>query len=60
MRLRLPFHDRRFWLALLLGVIGLGIAGCATEESENDSTRPWASPEGYQNGNLPSSMTQPH
>jgi hypothetical protein len=50
---------RTLWLALLTG-IGLGLAGCATEESSNESTRPWNSPEGWQNGSLPPGMVQPH
>jgi hypothetical protein len=49
---------RQLWLALL-AAIGLGLAGCATEESSNDSTRPWNSPEGWQNGSLPAGMMQP-
>jgi len=49
---------RQLWLALL-AAIGLGLAGCATEESSNESTRPWNSPEGWQNGSLPAGMMQP-
>jgi hypothetical protein len=50
---------RRVWAALLLAVIGAGLVGCATEESANDSPRPWNTPEGWQNGSLPGMMTQP-
>jgi len=48
----------RLWLALALLAVGLGGFGCATteDEPENTSTKPWNSPEGWQNGNLPSNM----
>jgi hypothetical protein len=49
---------RNHWLqlALLLAMIGLGCAGCASTDAENTSARPWNSPEGWQYGTLPSSM----
>jgi hypothetical protein len=47
-------------LALLLAVLGLGAAGCASTEPDNLSSRPWNSPEGWQNGSMPMGMTQPH
>ncbi|MFO1478397.1 MAG: hypothetical protein U1F98_17330 [Verrucomicrobiota bacterium] len=47
-------------LALLLGICALGLAGCSTTESDNASSRPWNSPQGWENGALPASMTQPH
>jgi len=40
---------------LLLG--SLGLAGCATEESDNMSARPWDSPKTWENG-LPSTITE--
>jgi len=48
------------YLILLLVLAGavLGCAGCATEP-ENESTRPWNTPEGWQNGAFPM-LTQPH
>jgi hypothetical protein len=45
------------WLALL--AVGLGGFGCATDEPDNASSKPWNSPEGYQNGALPGMMQQP-
>jgi len=45
------------WLALL--AIGWGCLGCATDEPDNASSKPWNSPEGYQNGALPGMMQQP-
>jgi hypothetical protein len=55
----LRFIIRRQLCFVLLAAIGLGLAGCATEESSNESTRPWNSPEGWQNGSLPAGMIQP-
>jgi hypothetical protein len=51
---------RRSWLVLLLAVVGLEVAGCSSTESDNMSSRPWNTPEGWQNGGLPANMTQPH
>ena len=60
--MQLPRLITRFplWLLLLLVVIGLGVAGCASTESANDSPRPWSSPEGWQNGMIPGALTEPH
>jgi hypothetical protein len=51
----------RLPLCVILAALGLGCAGCATDKAEPDnlSSRPWNSPEGWQNGNIPSSMLQP-
>ena len=51
---------RRIWLVLALSVVALGGFGCGTTGSDPDnaSSKPWNSPEGYQNGNLPSGMFQ--
>lgn len=45
------------WLALL--AVALGGFGCGTDEPDNASSKPWNSPEGYQNGALPGMMQQP-
>jgi hypothetical protein len=42
-----------FLLLLVLAASALG--GCASTEPENLSERPWAAPQGWENG-LPSSM----
>ena len=44
---------------LLLGLVlaTIGLAGCATSESENVSERPWNTPKSWENG-MPSSMTE--
>jgi len=44
------------FLFLLLGVV-LGLAGCATTETENLSDRPWNTPKGWETG-LPSTMNE--
>lgn len=48
----------RLILALLLiAAAGLAGSGCATTETENYSTRPWAQPAGWGHG-LPTSINQ--
>jgi len=37
-------------LLLLLGAVLLGVSGCASSEPENDSVRPWNTPQGWQGG----------
>jgi hypothetical protein len=40
---------------LLLSAFFVGaflISGCSTVESDNDSVRPWNSPQGWENGQL--------
>ena len=44
-------------LLLLLALGALALAGCATDDPENASVRPWNSPKTWENG-LPSSMTE--
>jgi hypothetical protein len=39
-------------LLLLLLAIGLGAAACSTDEPDNESIKPWNSPEGWQNGQM--------
>jgi hypothetical protein len=34
----------------LLGAVLLGVSGCATNEPENDSVRPWNTPQGWEGG----------
>jgi hypothetical protein len=39
------------WLWLLfLGVVLFGAGGCATDEPDNASVRPWNSPQGWESG----------
>jgi hypothetical protein len=42
---------------LLLVLATLGLAGCASTESDNVSVRPWNTPKTWENG-LPSTMTE--
>lgn len=44
------------WLLLLIAA-GLGLAGCASPESETMSERPWNAPKGWETG-IPSTMTE--
>jgi hypothetical protein len=48
-------YSRWLWLALVLGALGL--AGCATSESENLSERPWNTPKTWETG-LPSTLNE--
>jgi hypothetical protein len=52
-------NARRFsLLLLLLGLVGLGLSGCATtDDPENMSARPWNAPKSWETG-LPSGMTE--
>ena len=56
MRIRQLIPTRRVLLCLALLGVGLGGFGCGTEDEQNTSSKPWNSPEGYQNGGLPSMM----
>jgi hypothetical protein len=60
MKYLLQNQHRRRRLAFLLLIVGLGCAGCGSIDADNTSARPWNSPDGWQNGSIPSSMTQPH
>jgi hypothetical protein len=37
-------------LLLALAALVLTISGCATDESANDSVRPWNAPQSWENG----------
>jgi len=41
----------------LLGCVMAGLAGCATDDAQNTSSRPWNSSEGWEGG-FPSSLNQ--
>jgi len=55
--MNLSFRNPRGLFLLLLSVASLALAGCASTESDNMSSRPWNSPRGWEHG-LPSSMTE--
>jgi hypothetical protein len=52
--------NHRAALLLILLATGLACAGCGSTEPKNASSKPWNSPEGWQRGGLPGTMTQPH
>jgi hypothetical protein len=56
---RASIHRCWLWLLLALTVVGFGAVGCSSTEPDNLSSRPWNSPEGWQNGSLPMGMTPP-
>jgi len=58
MTVRRFIEKHRLRLLVVLLATGMVCAGCGTEP-ENTSEKPWDSPEGWQNGNLPPQMTQP-
>jgi hypothetical protein len=44
-------HPAVRWLLLfLLGTMLFGASGCATNEPENASVRPWNTPQGWEGG----------
>jgi len=42
----------RWFLFLLLGGVLVGVSGCETNEPENDSLRPWNTPQSWE-GSMP-------
>ncbi|MGO9477027.1 MAG: hypothetical protein ACLQAH_13025 [Limisphaerales bacterium] len=48
----------RWLLLLLLGALLVGVSGCETTEPENDSVRPWNTPQSWE-GSMPM-MNQQH
>jgi hypothetical protein len=48
----------RWFLLLLLGGMLVGVSGCGTNEPENDSVRPWNTPQSWE-GTMPM-MGQQH
>lgn len=52
--MKLCLSNSGWALLLLLGLMIVGAAGCATQ-SENVSERPWNTPQGWETG-LPSGM----
>lgn len=47
----------RWILLLLLALTSLALSGCATEEPDNASARPWNQPRGWESG-YPTQMFQ--
>ncbi len=55
--MRWLFDNPRGAFLLLVVLAAMGLAGCASTESDNVSVRPWNSPRGWESG-LPSTMTE--
>jgi hypothetical protein len=49
---------RSLLAAIVLATIAIGMTGCATDEPENLSEKPWNSPAGFGNGMLPSNINE--
>ncbi|MBI3417159.1 MAG: hypothetical protein HY043_17860 [Verrucomicrobia bacterium] len=52
---RSPLASPRIAFALLLGAIAFVLIGCATDDPDNLSARPWNTPKTWENG-LPSGL----
>jgi len=46
------------WLLALIALLA-GVSGCATNEADNASVRPWNTPQGWENG-MGGMMNQQH
>jgi hypothetical protein len=44
------FHASHLLLFVVLAAIAAAFSGCATNEPDNASVRPWNAPAGYENG----------
>jgi hypothetical protein len=52
------FYSKVRWFFVGLLLLGaLGLSGCAGNDTENSSVRPWDTPKSWENG-MPSSMTE--
>jgi len=47
-------------LFLVLAAMVMFISGCATDEPDNASVRPWNSPEGWEGGMMGSMLNDQH
>jgi hypothetical protein len=46
----MKFRAANWLLLLLLAMVALVISGCALDEPDNASVRPWNTPAGWENG----------
>jgi hypothetical protein len=46
----MKFRAAHFFLFLALAAVVLTISGCASEDAENASVRPWNAPQSWENG----------
>jgi hypothetical protein len=49
---------RSLFVAAVLATIAFGITGCATDDPENLSAKPWNSPADFGSGMLPSTINE--
>jgi len=56
----MKFRAAHFLLLLLLAGMAVMISGCTSTEPENESVRPWNSPEGWEGGSLGQMMNDQH
>jgi hypothetical protein len=47
---RMKVRPAHAFLLLLLGAILLSASGCATDDPENTTVRPWNAPQGWEKG----------
>ena len=52
--LEMKFRAANWLILLLLAAVALVISGCATDDPENASVRPWNTPQNWENGSLDS------
>jgi len=50
----------QFFLLFLLGAILLSVSGCATDDPENSTVRPWNAPQGWEAGGALGGMNTQH
>jgi hypothetical protein len=46
----MKFSVSQVFLVLILGAILLSVSGCATDDPENTSVRPWNQPQSWEGG----------
>lgn len=46
----MKFRAVQWLLLLMLGLVLAGVSGCSTAEPDNISSRPWNTPQGWENG----------
>jgi hypothetical protein len=46
----MSFRPAHLFLFLALAFIAVFISGCATDDPENNSVRPWNTPQSWENG----------
>lgn len=47
---KMKFRAAHLFLFLVLAALALTFSGCATDDPENNSVRPWNAPQSWENG----------